>query len=123
MNFDKIKCNLEKNGYTVSLFETKNDAASYLEEKIKGRDVDELAYIFHASLSKMIYECVKRISNEMKINSIAFSGGVFQNLLLMYLCETDCKEFKLYKHSLIPPNDGGIGLGQAVYAMYYLERE
>ena len=51
----------------------------------------------------------------------ALSGGVFQNRLLLRLCDEALQQrgFTVLKHSLVPPNDGGIALGQAIYAMYY----
>lgn len=53
---------------------------------------------------------------------MALSGGVFQNRLLLELVDDGLTEmgFKVLKHSLIPPNDGGIALGQAVYGMAYV---
>ncbi len=52
------------------------------------------------------------------------SGGVFQNRLLLELTDHVLKDqgFAVLKHQLVPPNDGGIALGQAVYAMEYLEK-
>ena len=52
------------------------------------------------------------------------SGGVFQNRLLLELTDHMLLEqgFEVLKHQLLPPNDGGIALGQAVYAMAYLEK-
>jgi len=49
------------------------------------------------------------------------SGGVFQNRLLLRLCDEALQQrgFTVLKHSLVPPNDGGIALGQAIYAMYH----
>ena len=51
-------------------------------------------------------------------------AGVFQNRLLLELTDHMLLEqgFEVMKHQLIPPNDGGIALGQAVYAMAYLEK-
>ena len=50
--------------------------------------------------------------------------GVFQNRLLLELTDHVLKDqgFAVLKHQLVPPNDGGIALGQAVYAMEYLEK-
>ena len=55
---------------------------------------------------------------------MALSGGVFQNRLLLELVDDGLAErgFEVLKHSLIPPNDGGIALGQAVYGMAYVQR-
>ena len=55
---------------------------------------------------------------------MALSGGVFQNRLLLELVDDGLTEMgvKVLKHSLIPPNDGGIALGQAVYGMAYVQR-
>ena len=59
------------------------------------------------------------------INKAALSGGVFQNRLLLELVDDGLieKGFEVLKHSLIPPNDGGIALGQAAYGMAYLNRK
>ena len=55
---------------------------------------------------------------------MALSGGVFQNRLLLELVDDGLTEMgvEVLKHSLIPPNDGGIALGQAVYGMAYVQR-
>ena len=49
----------------------------------------------------------------------ALSGGVFQNQLLLKMVDEGLQKegFKVLRHRLVPPNDGGIALGQAVYAM------
>ena len=46
------------------------------------------------------------------------SGGCFQNGLLLALARQRLEEagFAVYSHSLVPPNDGGLSLGQAVVA-------
>ena len=54
----------------------------------------------------------------MNINKIALSGGVFQNKYLtekaIFLLKD--KGFKIFSQRKVPPNDGGISLGQAVIA-------
>ncbi|MBP3691587.1 MAG: hypothetical protein J6I74_09685, partial [Schwartzia sp.] len=52
------------------------------------------------------------------IPTVALSGGVFQNTLLLRLVEKKlCKDgFEVLRHRLIPANDGGLSLGQAVCA-------
>ena len=67
--------------------------------------------------------CVK-IRELSGCNKAALSGGVFQNRLLLELTDHMLKQqgFEVLKHQLVPPNDGGIALGQAVYAMAYLDR-
>jgi hydrogenase maturation protein HypF len=49
---------------------------------------------------------------------VALSGGVFQNVLLLETILMSLKEsgFEVFRHSLVPTNDGGISLGQAVTA-------
>ncbi|HYH03958.1 MAG TPA: hypothetical protein VEC37_12705, partial [Bacillota bacterium] len=52
------------------------------------------------------------------LNQVALSGGVFQNALLLLETRRLLEEnaFEVYVHRQIPPNDGGIALGQAVFA-------
>ena len=49
---------------------------------------------------------------------VALSGGVFQNLLLLERTVTGLERtgFRVLVHSRVPPNDGGISLGQAAVA-------
>ena len=51
------------------------------------------------------------------------SGGVFQNRLLLRLTEEGLAQegFDVLRHHMIPPNDGGIAIGQAAYGLYYLQ--
>lgn len=58
------------------------------------------------------------------IDTAALSGGVYQNGLLLKLTviELEKQGFKVLTHSLIPPNDGGIALGQAAAAMRFINK-
>ena len=82
----------------------------------------QLAYEFHAGLAEQIISACEAAEKETGIRKAALSGGVFQNRLLLKLTDEGLlrKGFQVLKHSLIPPNDGGIALGQAAYGMAYL---
>ena len=90
-----------------------------LERKLAGEDICRLAYFFHDTLASQITAAVRRISNETGLKTAALSGGVFQNKLLLRLCDKrlEADGFTVLRHSLVPPNDGGIALGQALAAM------
>ena len=92
-------------------------------------DAGRLAYLFHGILARQIANLGIRILQDENeagrpLNGIALTGGVYQNTLLLALTEQYLKDAgaKVYRHRLIPPNDGGICLGQAVYAMHQLNR-
>ncbi|MBE0570134.1 MAG: carbamoyltransferase HypF [Ignavibacteriaceae bacterium] len=71
---------------------------------------------FHNTLAKVILEIVKR----SELNKVVLSGGCFQNALLTERTINLLQEnkYKVYWHQRIPPNDGGISLGQiAAYMM------
>ena len=72
----------------------------------------------------MITAACDKIRSDSGVSVCALSGGVFQNKLLlkMTVARLEKQGFKVLTHSLIPPNDGGIALGQAVYAAKILER-
>jgi hydrogenase maturation protein HypF len=99
--------------------------AYLLEQRLKGEDSGKLAYLFHAGLARFIMTACLRARKDTGLNTTALSGGVFQNLLLTELVTTFLQEqgFTVLRHSLIPPNDGGICLGQAVAAMYHLNSD
>jgi len=59
------------------------------------------------------------IAKDIGIQRVCLSGGVMQNNpLVSKIKELLEKEgFKVYTHQKVPPNDGGIALGQAVYSV------
>jgi hydrogenase maturation protein HypF len=76
---------------------------------------------FHNTLTEIIIAVAKKIGQQR----VVLSGGCFQN---RYLTERTVKRlmeegFKPYWHQRVPPNDGGIALGQAYAALRLLERE
>lgn len=77
-----------------------------------GIDAREIAARFHCTLVQLI----KNIAEQHQLKSIAFSGGVFQNALLVGLIENHlAKEFQLYFHRQLSPNDECISFGQLAH--------
>ena len=93
-----------------------------VEETLSGKDAALLAYGFHAILARQICEAVRTIAEESGVRACALTGGCFQNTLLLRLCEEELlgDGMIVYRHSLTPPNDGGLALGQAAYGLYAL---
>lgn len=88
-----------------------------LEELISdlgnGTKIGDISLKFHLTLAEIIREFA--VDRNVPI---ALSGGVFQNALLTTLVRKSLKSEKVqvYTHRVVPPNDGGISLGQAVIA-------
>ena len=89
-----------------------------VRRRLAGESVSRLAMMFHASLADMITAACSAAREMKGIPTVALSGGVFQNTLLLRLVEKKlCKDgFEVLRHRLIPANDGGLSLGQAVCA-------
>jgi hydrogenase maturation protein HypF len=73
---------------------------------------------FHWSVARLIVLVAEKIRNERKLNRVALSGGVFQNLLLLKQTTEMLRasDFQVFTHTRVPANDGGISLGQAAVA-------
>ena len=91
-----------------------------LERRLSGQDPDMLAYLFHRMLADQILEGCGRIREKTGLGVCALSGGVFQNTLLLAMTQEGLEKmgFEVLIHSLVPPNDGGICLGQAAAGLY-----
>ncbi|MBM4067422.1 MAG: carbamoyltransferase HypF [Planctomycetes bacterium] len=77
-----------------------------------------IARQFHMTIAGMIAAVCDRLRKETGLDTVALSGGVFMNALL--LCET-CERlrdrgFQVHRHRLVPPGDGGLCLGQLAIA-------
>ena len=75
---------------------------------------------FHNSLVQLFADFCLRLREETGMEKVALSGGVFQNMYLLTHLTSRLKQlgFQVYTHNQVPPNDGGLALGQAVIASY-----
>lgn len=87
---------------------------------------DHLGGVHPSIISARLHNCVaegavsivKKIGKMTKLNRVFLSGGVFQNAYLSgrLAMLLEANKFEVYRHSRVPPNDGGIALGQALIA-------
>ena len=112
-----IECKLTSHVSEDGIIDTTALAGEIAERFLRGEDRGKLSYIFHKALTQDICTACERLRERYALQTIALSGGVFQNRLLVRLTKSslEAKGFKVLIHSLIPPNDGGIALGQAAY--------
>ncbi|MEH1797234.1 carbamoyltransferase HypF [Nostoc sp.] len=84
-----------------------------------------IAAKFHKGLANAIVEMVKYLCQENLINQVALTGGVFQNCILLEQVVKGLQPLgiKVLTHNLVPANDGGLSLGQAVIAAAQLIQE
>jgi len=89
-----------------------------VEDRKKGIPVPVIAAKFHNAVADMIMRISLRMKEKTGIDGVALSGGVFQNGLLLTLAQRQLTEqgFKCYYPKVLPANDGGVSLGQAVIA-------
>ena len=83
----------------------------------------DIARGFHETMAAGIAAVCARLAESGPTDKVVLSGGVFQNELLLLLV-TDAlgrAGLKVYSHREVPPNDGGIALGQAAVALATME--
>jgi hydrogenase maturation protein HypF len=96
--------------------------AALLADRRAGIDTSRIAARFHNGVARLVSAVCRRLRNERGLNEVVLSGGVWQNVTLLRrtlaLLEND--GFTVYTHRLVPPNDGGLALGQAAIAHFRL---
>ncbi len=80
----------------------------------------DIALRFHTTVAHMVCQVCERISDETDVHTVALSGGVFQNRLLLELVVPQLRKigFEVLLHHQVPCNDGGVSLGQAALAHF-----
>ena len=80
--------------------------------------IGHIARRFHAAVRDAVVVVAGRTAERGA--TIALSGGVFQNTLLLTMCVDALRDagFTPLTHHLVPPNDGGLALGQAFVAAH-----
>jgi hydrogenase maturation protein HypF len=108
--------------YRFETMEDEIDSSALLraivEDVRRGCAPSAVAAGFHEAVARLIAETADRLRQETGIATVALSGGVFQNVLLVRLARAELSRLNLrvLAHRVVPPNDGGLALGQAAIA-------
>jgi hydrogenase maturation protein HypF len=80
--------------------------------------VDKISARFHRTLVEVFVSLVELAREKTGVNVVGLSGGVYQNTLFNRLIQKRLSEkgYEVLIHSQIPPNDGGLALGQIAIA-------
>jgi hydrogenase maturation protein HypF len=91
-----------------------------IEDRRRGREVSEIARAFHKSVAHGLFSAAQAIAQARDLDTVLLSGGVFQNDLLLEDLRTllTSVRLKVWVNQKVPPNDGGISLGQAALAAF-----
>ncbi len=89
-----------------------------VRDRTKGASAGVISARFHNTISEVIVAVCERLRASEGIAAVCLSGGVFQNVYLLkrVLTLLGQRRFTVYFPLRLPPNDGGISLGQAVIA-------
>ncbi len=87
-------------------------------ERDRGAPVPEIAAGFHDGLGRGVADTAVALAAEHGLDTVALSGGVFQNARLTEVVARRVAEagLRVLVHRLLPPNDGAISVGQAAIA-------
>ncbi|MFZ0321083.1 MAG: carbamoyltransferase HypF [Candidatus Sulfotelmatobacter sp.] len=91
-----------------------------IQDRIHGRSPPEIARAFQFGLAHGLRNAVVSVAEVYNMNVAVVSGGVFQNELVLkdLKCLFEAEGIEVWTNHSIPPNDGGISLGQAAMAAF-----
>ncbi|WP_353065793.1 carbamoyltransferase HypF [Tunturibacter psychrotolerans] len=91
-----------------------------VRDRLRGRTVPEVARAFQHGVAEGTAEVVVRLCHSRSIDTVVLSGGVFQNELLLEDLQSllEPLHLEIWTNHDVPPNDGGISLGQAALAAF-----
>ncbi len=97
---------------------------SVIKDRRSQRPPAEIARAFQFGLAQGVRDAVVDICESENIDTVVLSGGVFQNELLLKDVKSllEPERCRIWTNHAVPPNDGGISLGQAALALFLQRR-
>ena len=94
--------------------------ACVVRDRMRGRDKAEIARAFQRGIAEGLCDALAILRIAHRTETVVFSGGVFQNELLLNDLKSllESEGFQIWTNHAVPPNDGGISLGQAALAVF-----
>jgi hydrogenase maturation protein HypF len=89
-----------------------------IDDRLRGRDISEIARAFQRGIAQGLCEAIHVLCEAKRTDTVVLSGGVFQNELLLEDVKSllQSSRLRVWTNRVVPPNDGGISLGQAALA-------
>jgi hydrogenase maturation protein HypF len=99
--------------------------AAVAEDVDRNVDAAVIARRFHSAVVDVIAQVCNRLRETTGLGTVVLSGGVFLNALLTSEVSSRLRTdgFRVYRHRLVPPSDGGLSLGQLAIAAALLSEE
>jgi len=96
---------------------------SVIDARLRGDRPEAIARGFHLGFGRALAAAARELAEGVNVDTVVLSGGVIQNQLLLgdirdALAPT---KLQLWLNRDVPPNDGGISIGQASLAVYARE--
>jgi hydrogenase maturation protein HypF len=90
------------------------------QDRVRGRDVREIARSFQRGVADGLRDALIMTAQAHRLDTVVLSGGVFQNELLLQDLKSllNNESLQIWTNHAVPPNDGGISLGQAALAAF-----
>ncbi len=91
---------------------------AFVDDLVNKQTIGAVSTRFHRGLATVVADITEQIGRDTGITACALSGGVFQNALLLELLVPllRMRGCRVLIHREVPPNDGGVSLGQLVIA-------
>jgi hydrogenase maturation protein HypF len=121
--YDLPIVSVEANMSTSCLIDPSAMIGEILEDVHNGIAKRIISARFHNSIATVVSNMCAKIRQDVGVNDVFLSGGVWQNLTLLQKSYDRLTEdrFTVFTHKLVPTNDGGIALGQAILAIHRLD--
>jgi hydrogenase maturation protein HypF len=89
-----------------------------VRDVVAARPAGYVSSAFHNTVAAIVVEVCGRLRAHEGIGRVCLSGGTFQNMYLLERAVAGLRahSFEVFLHAKVPPNDGGIALGQALIA-------
>jgi hydrogenase maturation protein HypF len=89
-------------------------------DRAGGRDPREIAHAFHLGVAHGVAQASAQLAETHNVDAMVLSGGVFQNELVLGMLKRlfESTRLPIWTNHAVPPNDGGISLGQAALAAF-----
>jgi hydrogenase maturation protein HypF len=100
------------------VIDTRPLLSEVVSDAVSGTPPAIISRRFHTTIVELIVSACDHIRRSMRVNAVVLSGGVFMNALLSVEANSRLSDlgFRVYRHRLVPPNDGGLSLGQLAIA-------